>query len=174
MCYLQLESGSKWKPTAGWRRHIATIATLQILSYSAKEVLFFFKFQNSAVLPYMLWERWNETERHPATFEARLELFSLTNRGRNEMMNVLDDFGLNLPELFLLLLFDHFFIWSNLLILDLAGLGNPSMLWMLAMLARLFSLENKNFKIFTSCHFRQSIFLSPRLAFQHGRKYYLK
>ena len=30
----------------------------------------------------------------------------------------------------------------NLLILDLAGLGKPSMLWMLAMLARLFSLKN--------------------------------
>ena len=55
--------------------------------------------------------RQNGTHWVPATFEARLELLSLTNRGRNEMMNVLDDFGLNLPErLFFILFFDHFFI----------------------------------------------------------------
>ena len=39
-------------------------------------------------------------------------------------------------------------VMTNLLIRDLAGLGNPSMLWMLAMLARLFSLHDKNSLIF--------------------------
>ena len=34
-------------------------------------------------------------------------------------------------------------VMTNLLIRDFAGLGSPSMLWMLAMLARLFSLHNK-------------------------------
>ena len=54
---------------------------------------------------------------------------------------------------------------SNLLILDLAGLGNPSMLWMLAaMLARLFSLNTHIhqifflLKIFTSHQRRQKLF----------------
>ena len=39
-------------------------------------------------------------------------------------------------------------VMTNLLIRDFAGLGNPSMLWMLAMLARLFSLHNKKCLIF--------------------------